>query len=320
MSRVVAKDAEAVKALYLEYGPLVFHISAQSLDRETAEDLVQQVFLAVWDKASTFDPHRGAFRPWLLQIVHHRVLNELRRRSRRPQLDSGAVLPETLADEDEGPVERHWREFRLQTIREAVDSLPQKQRQALSLAFFEELTHDQIAGALKLPLGTVKTRIRSGLQRLRLFVIPLVGAAVLIPLLMGTVWGWWRQGEVAQLRQRALSMATASDLTVEHLKAAAGWPSGMHGSYRSEAGRPMAVIAVHEFPPAPSNLVYQGWARVGTRWVSFGTAAPDALGNGLFIGEDPALAAIPDEVRVTVETPGENRSPTGRTAVQWEKD
>jgi len=85
--RVALRQRDALAPLYERYAPLVFHIASQSVDSETAEDIVQEVFLSVWNKAGSFDAHRGPFRPWLLQIAHFRILNELRRRSRRPFLD-----------------------------------------------------------------------------------------------------------------------------------------------------------------------------------------------------------------------------------------
>ena len=165
--RVVARDEEAFQALHARYAPLVFHLVCQSLDPAAAEDLVQEVFLQVWRRAETFDPGRGAFRSWLLQIAHFRILNELRRRSRRQRLQADEATVEAIPDPSEGPTEATWREYRKTAVRAAVDRLPSAQRQALSLAFFEELSHDQVARALKLPLGTVKSRIRTALLQLR---------------------------------------------------------------------------------------------------------------------------------------------------------
>lgn len=88
--RLAAREPDALAPLYARYAPLVFHIASQSLDAPAAEDIEQDVFLALWGKAGTYDPRRGPFRPWLLQIAHCRVLNELRRRSRRPLPDLGA--------------------------------------------------------------------------------------------------------------------------------------------------------------------------------------------------------------------------------------
>ena len=93
--------AEALQPLFARYAPLVFHIASQSLGSAAAEDIVQDVFFSLWHKADTFDPRKGSFRPWLLQIAHYRVLNELRAHSRRPPLhletdpDALASIPDT---------------------------------------------------------------------------------------------------------------------------------------------------------------------------------------------------------------------------------
>ena len=133
--------------------------------------------MTVWRKADTFDATRGAVRPWLLQIAHYRILNELRRRSRHPQVDpddDDGELLESVPDTNAEPFDVAWLTYRREALRAAVEKLPPPQRQALSLAFFEDLTHDQVASLLELPLGTVKTRIRSALQTLRLHMTALL--------------------------------------------------------------------------------------------------------------------------------------------------
>src|SRR5438045_3886137 len=88
MAQLLAGQQDALTSLYGRYAPLIFNVAAQSLDRSAAEDIVQDVFLMVWRRAETFDVERGAFKPWVLQIVHHRIINEIRRRSRRPRSGS----------------------------------------------------------------------------------------------------------------------------------------------------------------------------------------------------------------------------------------
>src|SRR5271157_2669630 len=106
MQGLVQNRPEALKPLFARHAPLVFHMAAQSLDAGTAEEIVQDVFLSVWRKSQSFDPKRGAFRPWLMQIAHYRILNELRTRSRRPRLDpdAGGVL-EQVRDTHDSPAE-----------------------------------------------------------------------------------------------------------------------------------------------------------------------------------------------------------------------
>ncbi len=319
---VADRAPDALTPLYTRYAPLVFHIASQSLDPAAAEDIVQDVFLAVWRKAATFDPRRGRFRPWLMQIAHFRILNELRRRSHRPQLDPdvGDSVLEELPDERSEPAEQAWRTYRQEAVRAAVDRLPPAQRQALSLAFFEELTHDQVAGALKLPLGTVKTRIRSGIRRLRFLLAPLGAAAVLVAVLAGLGVRLHQQAVTADRGSRALAFVTASDITTVHLGPAPGAPRETHGNYRGRPGTPLAVMALHNLPPLPAGKTYQAFILVRGTWTGVGTARPDASGNALLIGEGPAFTALPDAVRVTVEPAGGSHSPTGTAVIEWKKE
>jgi len=314
--RLAEGEPGALAPLYSRYAPLVFHIAAQSLDTGTAEDIVQEVFLALWRKAHTYDPHRGAFRPWLLQVAHFRVLNELRRRSRRPRLDpeGGDGLLDDLADGSDGPVETVWQEFRREAVQAAVEKLPRAQRQALSLAFFEDLTHDQVAETLRLPLGTVKTRIRSGIRKLRFLLAPMGVALVLLALTLGVAV---RAREVARKTDRALSFVTASDITTLHLPAGPDAPARTHGAYRGRPGTPLAVITLHNLDPLPPATTYQAWVLSGGVWVSVGKATPGADGNALIIAENQALAKLPEAVEVTVERAGGATAPSGPLIIQY---
>src|SRR5438067_2543905 len=103
---------EALGPLYGRYAALVFRLANQSLDRAAAEEIVQEVFLTIWRGAASFDPEQGGFRPWLLRLVHWKILNELRRRRRRPAEDTAESSDEDrfqeLADLDPGPEEHAW--------------------------------------------------------------------------------------------------------------------------------------------------------------------------------------------------------------------
>jgi RNA polymerase sigma factor (sigma-70 family) len=319
MSQLVAQRQEALQPLYRRYAPLIFHLAAQTLDTATAEDIVQDVFLSVWRKADTFDPRRGTFRPWMLQIAHFRILNELRRRSRRPQLDTNSEeeLLEQLPDSESEPIEAAWDAYRREALRAAVDNLPPPQRQALRLAFFEDLTHDQVADALDLPLGTVKTRIRSGLHRLRTNLLPLGLITVLLAIL-GVV-GIRFQMQVAQLQRdaRALALVTSSDETVIHLPAAPGVSPATHGSYRGRAGVPIAVVALEAFPVPAAGHTYQVWVLHHGQWIAVGTAEVNADGNAVVIGEGAEFATLPEAVQVTVEPNGGSATPSGEIIIAW---
>jgi RNA polymerase sigma-70 factor, ECF subfamily len=115
--------AEALGPLHKRYAPLIFSLASRSLGPAGAEEVVQEVFVALWSKAGTFDPARGPFRPWFLRIAHLRILNELRHRRRHPE---GAAEPafEEPGDAATEPDQLVWEEYRRVAIQRAVDSLP----------------------------------------------------------------------------------------------------------------------------------------------------------------------------------------------------
>ncbi len=172
VQRVAGGDALALEQLYDRYGKAVYSLALRIVrDPETAEELTQEVFVRLWRYASTFDATRGRFAGWLLGIAHNLSLNEVRRWQSRPQK---AELPATddertydLIDESADSAEAAWQNIRRQAIVAALQQLPAPQRQAIELAFFGGLTHLEIATQLGDPLGTIKSRIRIGMQRLK---------------------------------------------------------------------------------------------------------------------------------------------------------
>jgi RNA polymerase sigma-70 factor (ECF subfamily) len=163
---------EAMEALYDRHSRAALGLAVRMLgEREAAEEVVQEAFLALWRYAQRFDAARGSVRTWLLGIVHHRAIDRLRG---RPQV---APLPDELGA-DPSPTADVWRQTaqRLdrQAITGALDQLPAEQREAIELAYFGGLTQAQIALALGIPLGTVKGRMRLALARLRGLLEPYV--------------------------------------------------------------------------------------------------------------------------------------------------
>ena len=126
MGQLAAGRQGALGPLHGRYASLVFNLAAQTLDRATAEEIVQDVFVAVWRKAGTFDPARGTFRAWVLRIAHLRVLNELRRRGRRPRVepDPEGLRLASVPEPGPGPAEEAWCEHRRGIVRAAVAALP----------------------------------------------------------------------------------------------------------------------------------------------------------------------------------------------------
>jgi RNA polymerase sigma-70 factor (ECF subfamily) len=156
--RLTRGDHEALGQFYDLYAGLVNGLALRILrDRAEAEDAVQEVFVQVWQQAARFDPARGTAEAWLCTMARTRALDRLRRRSsRREDPELG----------DAGSIEAPMTEDAL-AVRAALDALPQDLRKALELAYYEGLTQSEIAERLSEPLGTVKTRIRTAMIRLR---------------------------------------------------------------------------------------------------------------------------------------------------------
>jgi RNA polymerase sigma factor (sigma-70 family) len=315
---LAAGDDRALSPLYRRYVPTVFKIAAQSLGRDAAEDIVQEVFASVWKNAETFDPARGPVRPWLVQIARSRVLNELRRRRRKPESgeERDASAMEELPDGASHPDQAVWEEYRRSAIQKAISNLAPRQRQALSLAFFEDLTHEQVADTLKVPLGTTKTRIRSGIQQLRATLAAM--AAVLVAAVAARFGLQYAAEQARAARtEAALRMVTASDTEVLRLSATWNAPVAAHGNYRTRPGASNAVLTFSELPAPPSGKTYQAWTRRDGKWISLGLGVPDASGRGLIVYEERAPLAPPQELQLTLEPKGGSTSPTGPPLISW---
>jgi RNA polymerase sigma-70 factor (ECF subfamily) len=323
MSQLAAGRAEALGPLHGRYAALVYGLANHSLDPEAAEEISQEVFLAVWQHAATFDPARGSFRNWVLQITRTRVINELRRRGRRPRTrsQSAGADDDPLPDRGPGPDEEAWRAHRRDAVRAAVEALPPRQREALSLAFLEDLTHDQVAAFLQLPLGTTKSRIRAGVKALRTRLAPLVAAGLIVT---GLSFAGLREIELqlaVNHRDRALDLVTNSDVVPIRLGPAPGINPSAHGNYRGLTGVDLAVLTLSHFDPAPSGFEYRAWASHRGRWTLLGRAQTDGEGRSLIIADGPALTSLPDQVLVTIEPighrAGPGSTPSGRPVVVW---
>ncbi len=167
-------DIEALEQLYDRYSTLVFSVSLRVLhDPQLAEDVVQEVFLRLWRQPASFDPGRGRFISWLMSVTRNRALDELRRVSRRnrsedQETDESSPL-DALATSDrmvDPALSAELREQR-EAVRTAMTRLPPEQRRAIELAYFSGLTQVEISDVTGDPLGTVKTRIRLGMRKLR---------------------------------------------------------------------------------------------------------------------------------------------------------
>ena len=168
VGRVVEGDGTALEALYGRYGRACYGLARRILaDDQFAQDCVQEVFLTVWRDAGRFDASRGAFSSWLLSMTHHKAVDAVRREENLRKRRTGADALETQ-ESDAPPVDEEvWSGLRGDRVRSALQTLPDAQREALTLAYFGGYTQREIAGLTATPLGTVKTRMLAGMRRLR---------------------------------------------------------------------------------------------------------------------------------------------------------
>ena len=171
--RVASGEEEALGLLYDRLGSAVYALCLRIVhDPGAAEELTQETFVRLWRSAASFSEERGRVSSWLLRIAHNLALNEIRRRQSRPvaapAADFDAIVASVADSSAEGDpaVTTGWRE-QAEVVRRALAELPAPQRQAIELAFFGGLSQAEVAAALGDPLGTVKSRIRIGMQHLR---------------------------------------------------------------------------------------------------------------------------------------------------------
>lgn len=182
LARLVAGgEAKALETLYDRYSRqaigLAYRITGQA---ELAEEVAHEAFLKFWERPDMFQPGRSRFVTWLLSVVHHRAINERRRSSfrlnvsaDRPVADGssegaeGATLLGVLSDEGPEPHELVWAQVQREAVRQALEQLSYPQRRVIEMAYFKGLNQREIAQELGEPLGTIKTRIRLGMQKLR---------------------------------------------------------------------------------------------------------------------------------------------------------
>ena len=173
MEAIVARDDMAFAVLYDRYVDVVYSTAFRVLgDVGLAEDATQDIFVRLWRAPQRFEPARGRFVTWLLSVVRNRAVDEVRARGRRRRREGTSSTPdadilETLPGTSDDPAASLQQSERQALVRGALAVLPREQRLALELSYFNGLTQQQISEALHQPLGTVKTRIRLGMQKLR---------------------------------------------------------------------------------------------------------------------------------------------------------
>lgn len=171
LARIADGDSAALAALYERYARVVYGLALRMLgNRELAEDLVQETFWRVWRRSSTFNRERGRVASWVLGIAHNLAIDELRRQRLRPvpvyEDDARPVLQE-LEDEQVDVAAAALGSEQRTTLISALQAIPPEQREVIELAYFGGLSQREIAERLQNPIGTVKTRARLALQKLR---------------------------------------------------------------------------------------------------------------------------------------------------------
>ena len=167
LAQVGEGDEAAIEALYRRYGGACFSLARRILDdAQLAEDVVQQVFLALW-KGTGYDPSRGAVSTWLLSLTHHKAVDSLRKEGTRRRRLAGEQALFDLEAAGPGPDEVAWTRLRAENTRAALRLLPAEQREVLLLAYYGGYTQREISDLTGLPLGTVKSRTLTALRRLR---------------------------------------------------------------------------------------------------------------------------------------------------------
>ena len=168
LKRIVARDAGSVSALYDRHARLLFNLILRILrDRADAEDVLQEVFVAVWMRAESYNPTLGPPAAWLVRIARNRAIDRFRANAARGRLADASQILAASAPAT-GPEERH-------DVVRALGVLPPEQRELVEQAYFMGLTHSELAARFGLPLGTVKTRVRNGLLALRAHFQQMVG-------------------------------------------------------------------------------------------------------------------------------------------------
>lgn len=165
VKRLIQQDQSALSELYQQFGGLVYSIAMRVVQNPVlAEEVTQDAFLKVWHQPASWDPNRGKFVSWLLTITRYTAIDLLRKEQRRPvqdavELDDLRIGSRSLMDDPT------WQDGRV--LRTLLERLPHEQVQVIELAFFEGMSHSEMSEHLKLPLGTVKTRVRLGLHKLK---------------------------------------------------------------------------------------------------------------------------------------------------------
>ncbi|HEY6287440.1 MAG TPA: sigma-70 family RNA polymerase sigma factor [Ktedonobacteraceae bacterium] len=174
LNAIAGGSVWAMESLYQRYSRILYSLAYRMVaDHQVAEDLLQDAFLAVWRRATTYSPQTGAARSWLISILHHRTIDYLRRVRRRSTIQEAPLeeleLNESTAHPDAW--DAAWQSVKSSHVRAALMKIPTEQRLVIELAYFQGWTHSEIAEGTQIPLGTIKARMRLGLLHLKQILI-----------------------------------------------------------------------------------------------------------------------------------------------------
>jgi RNA polymerase sigma-70 factor (ECF subfamily) len=174
-SRIAARDMQAFSAIYDRFSQSVFSMAGHMLGVNEAEEAAQEIFMRLWNKASQYDPARGPFSHWFMSIARNHMLDKLRARSERMRVVAAEEIDSLLAeaaDPKVDVVDQVWQKQRGDALLGALQRIPAEQRRVIVLAYFGGMSQSEISMHINVPLGTVKKRIRLGLQKMRAALSP----------------------------------------------------------------------------------------------------------------------------------------------------
>ncbi len=173
LQKISRRDADAFAALYDRYATVLYSLCLAVLKKpDEAEDVLQECFLTVWEKAFAFNGMKGSAYTWLVTLTRHRAIDRLRSKNFQMRLQKPVDFDfDAIADDGANtPLEAASFAERAEIVQKAFAALPVEQREVLRLAYFEGCSQSEIAGRLQVPLGTVKTRVRQGMKKLHSFL------------------------------------------------------------------------------------------------------------------------------------------------------
>ena len=171
MKRIQAHDADALEELYELYHRLLFGLVLSIVKkREEAEDMLQEIFVKIWNKAESFDPERGNAYSWIVTLARNQAIDRIRSKGYKTQKKQSVSIHQplfSLEGDKYDPMETTIFSDRAELVKKALDQIPEAQSEVIKIAYYRGMTQREIANYLDIPLGTVKTRTRQGMMKLK---------------------------------------------------------------------------------------------------------------------------------------------------------